>query len=192
MFCYTVVSGIRCVLQELAMWSDISSEHPVFLQTVARLTNKNLSADIVAELNEVRRQFVELQREAGMLLEEMPGMRMDAMAQQPGVQQLISPEDIVPPGAPDSSSLYEPIIFPPSLHQADGQMDQTQVMHAFSRRVLSLIDRFLRYDRRFLDLLRRVRQYGREDRVWQTLLTHFIQEQEYMLRLMRTLRSQIR
>jgi len=147
MFCYTVVSGINCVLQELIMWSDISSEHPIFIETVAQLTNKNLSSELVSDLNKVREQFVKIKKDTQSVINEMvlPKMAMQSMHMQP--------------------------------------------MFVGSAR--RLIEQFVNADRMFLNVLMKVRQYGKEDKVWQTLLSHITHEQEYMLRLMEVLRSQL-
>ena len=147
MFCYTVVSGINCVLQELIMWSDISSEHPIFIKTVAQLTNKNLSSELVSELNAVREQFVKIKEDAQSVISEMVMPKM-------GMQEM-------------------------------------QMPPMFVSAVRRLIEQFVNADRMFLNVLMKVRQYGKEDKVWQTLLSHIIHEQEYMLRLMQVLRSQL-
>ena len=44
------------------MWTDISSEHPIFLKTVAELTNKNLPSEIVLRLDNMNRAFSALNR----------------------------------------------------------------------------------------------------------------------------------
>ncbi|WP_157910226.1 DUF2935 domain-containing protein [Petroclostridium xylanilyticum] len=57
--------------------------------------------------------------------------------------------------------------------------------------VRSLVETFLQYDIDFLNVLNQVKNYGRENKVWQTLLEHIIHEQEYMYRLFVTLRNQM-
>jgi len=59
LFCYTVACSIECVTQEMLLWSRISSEHPSFLLTVARLTGKRLSKSIVDELKKADGKFEE-------------------------------------------------------------------------------------------------------------------------------------
>lgn len=179
MFCYTVVSGIRCVLQELVMWSEISSEHPVFIKTVASLTNKRLPRELTAELDKVREEFSEIKEDAQELLNQMR----------------YSIDDEVDMGMQDMYSDYEfqqQGYFQPAGFQRQQPMPAAQMSPAFAERVRRLIDRFVRTDRMFIDVVDRVKRIGTADRVWQTLLEHITMEQRYMLRLMRTLRAQIR
>lgn len=49
-------------MNELNMWTDISSEHPIFLKTVAELTNKNLPSEIILRLDDMNRAFSTLNR----------------------------------------------------------------------------------------------------------------------------------
>lgn len=44
----------------------------------------------------------------------------------------------------------------------------------------ALIKKFLRYNHRFLRVLDQLQRYGKEDKVWQTLLEHIEDEQRYM------------
>lgn len=62
MYCFAVVTGIKCVINELYMWTDISSEHPVFLKTVAELTDKSLTEEMVLRLDNMSKKFEELNK----------------------------------------------------------------------------------------------------------------------------------
>lgn len=167
MFCYTVVSGVRCVLQEIEMWSHISGDHPVFIKTVARLTNKKLNRDIISELNGISGQFSKLEEDAGRLLRGMPMARIGVAA----------------------GAAPMPALMP--MQQPAWSLMQDQMPAAFVGEVRRLIDRFLRSDRIFLELLAKIRKYDVKDKVWQTLLEHIATEEEYMYRLMNTLKSQL-
>lgn len=60
-----------CILNELLLWAEISSEHPDFIKTVAMLTNKNLAPDVVNSLTEVHEMFKDLHRKTITLKQEM-------------------------------------------------------------------------------------------------------------------------
>ncbi len=193
MFCYTEVSGIKCVLQELVMWSDISSEHPTFIKTVAGLTNKNLSSEIISELDRLRMQFKSLKDEAQSHLNQMIQTRLDMVSSQTPMQPGIGVGELSPiPVTPHSAYPYQTPIAPAQYQQPYQQAPQTQMRPAFVGMARRMVDRFLELDRIFLDTLKKVTKYGAEDKVWQTLLGHITQEQLYMYRLMKTLRSQLR
>lgn len=61
MYCYTVASGLGCVLRELLFWSNTSKEHQTFILAVADLTNKNLSTEIEDQLMELHDKFEEIE-----------------------------------------------------------------------------------------------------------------------------------
>ncbi|GAA0726982.1 hypothetical protein GCM10008905_24080 [Clostridium malenominatum] len=137
MYCYTLVNNLNCVFNELILWSDISSEHPIFIKTVADLTKKNLSTEIVNELMHINKVFSELKAKAEKLKRgsnPMPYMVM-------GLRQLIN--------------------------------------------------EFCMHDMHFLSLLDKVKEYGKEDKIWQTLLEHITHEQRFMYELMGDLMTQI-
>ncbi|MDK2799637.1 MAG: hypothetical protein PWP27_1366 [Clostridiales bacterium] len=143
MFCYSVVTNIQCVLRELDMWSEISKEHPIFIKTVAKLTNKNLAKEITDRLDKVNENFSNLQKHVKTLSERLG-------------------------------------------YGGTGWMNYT-LMSQVSR----LIEMFLKYDVDFLNVLKQVKTYGKDDKVWQTLIEHITEEEEYMYRLFTTLRSQL-
>ncbi len=60
MYCFTYASSYDCVFNELILWTDISSEHPVFITTVASLSGKSLPEDISRRLMDFRKDFKEL------------------------------------------------------------------------------------------------------------------------------------
>lgn len=60
MYCPIYATGLNCLVNELLLWSDISSDHPIFIKTVASLTNKNLSNEIIEGLNNVNKRFSNL------------------------------------------------------------------------------------------------------------------------------------
>lgn len=62
MYYISIVTSIKCVINELNMWTEISSEHPIFLETVAKLTDKNLPQEIIMKLNNINRGFSNLNR----------------------------------------------------------------------------------------------------------------------------------
>lgn len=57
MYCYTYVNEFTCIFNELILWSHISSDHPVFLKTVATLAKIMLPNDIIEDLDEIHHQF---------------------------------------------------------------------------------------------------------------------------------------
>lgn len=72
MYCLTYVNNFGCVLNELYLWSDISSEHPIFIKTVASLTNKNLPKDLLDKLSEITKVFSNLKIKSEELRKSMP------------------------------------------------------------------------------------------------------------------------
>lgn len=62
MYCLTIVTGIKCIVSELNMWTDISCEHPIFLKTVAELTDKKLPEEIISKLNNLNVSFCNLNK----------------------------------------------------------------------------------------------------------------------------------
>lgn len=129
MYCFTYVSGINCVISELLLWTEISSEHPIFIQTVAKLTNKDLPKNIIDNLNNVNKIFKDLNEETKELRNEAASKFMD---------------------------FY------------------------YVQQVKRIVNEFLRRDEYFLRVLKEVKAYGTEDKVWQTLLEHITEEQTFM------------
>ena len=194
MFCYTVATGLKCVLQELMMWSNISSEHPVFIKTVAKLTNKKLPSELTAELDMVREQFLKIKEDTESLMKKTPMPRMET--------NMMPMQGQFPAGftgAPLMPSLPPPFLpmDPNAWQQSMPFMTRPQMMPPqmdvmYLNEVRRLIDRFMKADSVFLTTLDKVKNIGAQDEVWQTLLRHIIDEQEYMYILMETLKPQLR
>lgn len=144
MFCYTVANNIDCVARELAMWSEISMEHPNFLCSVAQLTHKRLSPEIKHSLSRVSEKFREIHKCAKNYLEKWGCMYPNPIATTPATRELVD-----------------------------------------------CMEDFLKTDCTFLDILRELKEYGKRDPLWQTLVGHIQQEQRYMYRLIETLLMQI-
>ncbi|KXG74180.1 DUF2935 domain-containing protein [Thermotalea metallivorans] len=143
MYCYTIACNLQCVLRELIMWTDISSEHPIFIKTVAKLTKKDLPKNIVEELKKLNEMFEELNKHAK---EQLAGMQHMMM------------------------------------HPA---------LWVHMNQIKTLLNEFGRRNRIFMNLLKEMMHYGKEDKVWQTLLSHIEEEQTYMDRLFHTLYMQL-
>lgn len=143
MYCYTYLTGLECGLRELALWSEISSEHPIFLQSVAGCLNLPLSPSIVAGLNRINQCMKAVNQEALRLL-SMAGYHRDKMMHSPLVQE-----------------------------------------------TARLMQQFLQYDQEFLGILQQLKMIGRDQPVWQMLVTHIEQEQIYMYNLIYTLMQQL-
>lgn len=141
MYCYTYVNNISCVLNELSLWSDISSEHPIFIQTVAKLTNKNLPKPVLEKLDEVNKRFSELKSK----IEETRRMM-----------------------------------------RLNPYMSYGVIMQ-----IKALVDKFLVNDKFAISVIEEVKKYGREDKVWQTLLEHITEEQTFMYELFMKIRRQL-
>jgi hypothetical protein len=127
------------VFNELVLWSDISSEHPIFIKTVAELTNKKLPKETVDKLLEVNKIFTSI-KETSL-----------------SVKKKITP-----------------------------YMQLKEIPE-----VRKLIQEFLKHDEHFLTVLSEVRQFGKEDKVWQTLLEHITEEQKFMFEIMTDLKVQL-
>lgn len=60
MYCFTYANNFNCIFNELLLWSEISSEHPIFIKTVASLTKKNLSKETLDKLDGINKMFSDL------------------------------------------------------------------------------------------------------------------------------------
>lgn len=138
MYCPIFISSCKCLLNELLLWSDVSSEHPIFIKTVAELTKKNLSKEITEKLMHFNKIFSELNNKVQVLIKK---------------------------STPAPS---------PQIMQELGE----------------LINQFLIYDKEVLKLLPEIKQYGKEDKVWQTLLEHITREQTFMYEMFSKVISQ--
>ena len=139
MYCFTYASNFKCIENELILWSDISSEHPTFIKTVAKLTKKRLSESTVNKLTEVTKRFSELNRQVKAL----------------------------------------------SSHP------QTNYYNMY-KELERLVNQFLIDDKYVLGVLPEVKAYGKDDKVWQTLLEHITHEQNFMYELFSNLQRQLK
>ena len=57
---------------------------------------------------------------------------------------------------------------------------------------IDFLNDFLQLDKEMISLLKDLKNYGVEDKVWQTLIEHITHEQKYMYRLFSCLLNQIR
>lgn len=143
MYCLSIVTGIECVANELNMWTDISSEHPIFLKTVAELTNKKLPLEIISRLDHMSNAFSTLNRRLNRYY---------------GQFNIVS-------------------------HYMNPSVRYTTI---------DFLNDFLQLDKEMISLLKDLKNYGVEDKVWQTLVEHITHEQKYMYRLFSCLLNQIR
>ncbi|PKM52024.1 MAG: hypothetical protein CVV02_03275 [Firmicutes bacterium HGW-Firmicutes-7] len=60
MYCYTYATELTCIFNELRLWSHISSDHPIFLKTVASLSKVDLPKEAVDNLDHIQKNFIEL------------------------------------------------------------------------------------------------------------------------------------
>ncbi len=144
MYCYTVANSVNCVVRELRLWSGISSEHPVFLRTVAGLSRKHLSKKIIQDLEKSGQKFRDIYTCAG-----------------------------------EYAIKWEKMYCYPAEAQT------------FIGELVNCLQSFLEEICSFLEILNELKEYGKQDRVWQALVEHVGQEEKYMHRLMETLMRQI-
>ena len=60
MYCNTYVNEFSCIFNELQLWSHISSDHPIFLKTVANLSKINLPKTTEKMLDDIHKAFSKL------------------------------------------------------------------------------------------------------------------------------------
>lgn len=141
MYCYTYVNNISCIVNELILWSEISSEHPVFIKNVARLTSKDLCEEIIEKLDRINKEFSELKERAENLKEK---------------------------------GKYNSYIYMSSIVK-----------------IRELIDIFLKNDSYRMDLISQLKEYGKDDMVWQELIEHIGYEQKFMYETFREVKMQL-
>lgn len=54
-----------------------------------------------------------------------------------------------------------------------------------------LLQKYIKYDKRFLAILKDLQEIGQRDDIWQTLIDHIIDEQKYSFRLMKNFKAQL-
>jgi hypothetical protein len=59
---FTAANNFTYILNELIFWSDISSEHPIFIKTLGELTEKKLPRNIIDMLIEINQTFSTLNK----------------------------------------------------------------------------------------------------------------------------------
>ncbi|NLZ49286.1 MAG: DUF2935 domain-containing protein [Clostridiales bacterium] len=141
MYCFTYASSYDCVFNELILWSDISSEHPIVAKTLADLSGKKLSKDIEEKLNSFQRDFADFKKKVVQTREQL-------------VYNQYYRNDI------------------------GGELRK-------------LISEFLIMDEKFLKFIEELKKVAPEDKVWQTLMGHFIEEQTFMKKLFEDLKLQM-
>lgn len=141
MYCFAYLNNFNCVINELMLWSDISSEHPIFIKTVADLTHKNLPEDVLDKLGEVNKIFSDLKGKTENLKKQMH--------------------------------------FNPNNQ------------YNYLTQIKMLVKEFLIHDKHALEIITIVKEYGREDKVWQTLLEHITEEQQFMYQVFWDLDNQL-
>lgn len=117
-------------------------EHPTFINTIAKLTNKNLPKELTNKLMEVHRNFLDINNRAKKLNERLLGY----------------------------------------MRVSKNYIDE----------LMGLIEEFLIHDVHFVRVLDELKQYGREDEVWQTLLHHITSEQKFMYATFISLKKQLK
>lgn len=142
MYCHTYAINSYCIVNELLLWTEISSEHPIFIKTIASLTKKRLSDSTLNKLTDIHKMFSSLNKMASSIKDE----------------QLSKP-----------------------CHQ-----------YTVMAKISELVNEFLIQDTYMLSLLPEVQNYGKEDKVWQTLLEHITQEQRFMYELFNDLQKQFK
>ena len=139
--CYTLATNLNCVFYELLLWTDISSEHPIFIETVAKLTDKKLPKKLLDGLKKVNSDFSKLNKKT-------EDLKKRCFSHGPANPYVI--------------------------------MEIKKIIHEF-----------FQYDMYFLNLLCNIMEYGKEDKVWQTLLHHIHHEQKFMYQLFTQLYRQL-
>ncbi|NLM35643.1 MAG: DUF2935 domain-containing protein [Clostridiales bacterium] len=141
MYCFTYASSYDCVFNELILWSDISSEHPIVAKTLAQLSGKELSKDIEDKLASYNRDFSEFKEKVIQTREQLV-----------------------------YNQYYR--------NDVGGELRK-------------LISEFLIMDENFLMFIDELKKVAPEDKIWQTLMGHFTEEQTFMKKLFEDLKLQV-
>lgn len=137
MYCFTYANTLNYIFNNLFLWSKTTAEHPIFIKTVAELTNKNLSAELVEQLTELNKTFYELNQRTKRLNKQMSRQMMPPLPLKQLIQQFLVANDMM------------------------------------------------------INVVTDVKEYGKDDEVWQMLLEHILSEQKYMNDLFEDLLLQI-
>ena len=141
MYCFTYSSSYDCVFNELILWSDISSEHPIVAKTLAQLSGKEMSKDIEDKLASYNRDFSEFKEKVIQTREQLV-----------------------------YNQYYR--------NDVGGELRK-------------LISEFLIMDENFLMFIDELKKVAPEDKIWQTLMGHFTEEQTFMKKLFEDLKLQV-
>lgn len=137
MYCFTYANSLNCIFNNLFLWSKTTAEHPIFIKTVAELTHKNLSAELVEQLTELNKTFYELNQRTQRLNKQMSRQIMPTLPLKQLIQQFLVANDMM------------------------------------------------------INVVTDVKQYEKDDEVWQMLVEHILSEQKYMNDLFEDLLLQI-
>jgi len=89
MYCYTYMNQFTCIFNELLLWTHISSEHPIFLKTVATLSEVNLQKDIQDKLDDIHQTFLALYNNVVYLKNDVEGNPNQYFQHIIGIKKLI-------------------------------------------------------------------------------------------------------
>lgn len=137
MYCFTYANSLNCIFNNFFLWSKTTAEHPIFINTVAELTNKNLPAELVEQLTELNKTFYDLNQRTQRLKKQMSRQMMPPLPLKQLIQQFLVANDTM------------------------------------------------------INVVTDVKEYGKDDEVWQMLLEHILSEQKYMNDLFEDLQLQI-
>lgn len=141
MYCFTYASSYDCVFNELILWSDISSEHPIVAKTLAELSGKELPRNMEETLENFNRDFADFKKKVIQTREQLV-----------------------------YNQYYR--------NDVGGELRK-------------LISEFLIMDENFLKFIDELKKVAPEDKIWQTLMEHFIEEQSFMKKLFEDLKLQV-
>ena len=142
MYCYTYVNQFPCIFNELQLWTHISSDHPVFLKTVASLSDINLPQTVIAILDSINKRFLNLHNEAAFMKNNVGN----------------------------------------NPHTYYSQMNDVKM----------LIDDFINEDTHAISFYPQLMVYAADNKAWQELVKHIINEQAFMLELFNDLKHQLK
>ncbi|WP_058486629.1 DUF2935 domain-containing protein [Defluviitalea phaphyphila] len=127
---------IKDILDQIIFWTEISKEHPIVIDTVAQLTDKNLPKKLTKEVLSYTSKFEDIQKRARHLQRRieysMPYMQGNIL-----------------------------------------------------REICLILRDFIALDQYWINLLETLKDYGEDDKIWQTLIEHIKEEQIYAYNLMR-------
>lgn len=72
MFCYTIINSLNCVLRELNLWIEISSEHHTFLLKIAEFTGLKIDKNLEKNIKKSEQDFDELNKAVKRTMIQFP------------------------------------------------------------------------------------------------------------------------